>query len=238
MRNEKKLRGEALYKAIVENIKELIIEQNLRPGDALPSEGQLARDLGIGRGSVREAVKSLQSLGIIDVQHGTGLYVRELNFNPLRETIRFGMQFNARTISELLQIRIWLEAAVIGEAVTHINTEAIKSLENLLIEWAAYNQLGKSFTELDEIFHRTLYSVLGNETLMNLFDVFWDVFRGLEIGSIFNSDPDWELLAHRQVLEAVKARDSDMARVALLRHFEYVKRCIEQYRRSLEGTAA
>ena len=93
------LRGPALYTSIRDYIKEYILEHDLKPGDSLPPEGQLVEDLGVGRSSVREAVKSLQSVGIVDVRQGNGLYVRELNFDPMLETFLFGMQFDPHTLA-------------------------------------------------------------------------------------------------------------------------------------------
>lgn len=226
------LRGEALYKAVCDHIKQYIIENNLKPGDPLPPEGQLADDLGVGRGSVREAVKSLQSLGIVDVQHGTGLYVRELNLDPMLETFKFGMRFDARTIAELLQIRILLETATIGTAVEKIDASSLRDLDDLLEQWATHNQEGKAFTDLDEEFHRILYSVLDNRSLMQLLDVFWNAFWELEIGTTLTPDPIKELEKHRKILEAVKARDADLARERLLQHFEFISTQIEQYRQN------
>ena len=73
---DKPLRGPALSKAIQEYVKQFILENDLKGGDPLPSETHLVKDLGVGRSSVREAVKSLQSLGIVEVRHGDGLYLR------------------------------------------------------------------------------------------------------------------------------------------------------------------
>ncbi len=226
------LRGQALYKSVYDYIKQYILDHDLKPGDPLPPEGQLVDDLGVGRSSVREAVKSLQSLGIIEVQQGNGLFVRELNFDPLIETFKFGMRFDTRTVAELLQIRIWLEAAVIGDAVKRIGPEELQQLEALLVEWTTRNQNGGQFFELDEEFHRILYSVLENETLMRLFDVFWVSFWGLEIDQIKDSDPVAELLAHRLILDAVKTGDTALARAQLLNHFDHVKARIAQYAQS------
>ncbi|MBN1146023.1 MAG: FadR family transcriptional regulator [Anaerolineales bacterium] len=229
---KKSLRGQALYKSICEYIKQYILDHDLKPGDPLPPEGQLVEDLGVGRSSVREAVKSLQSLGIIEVRQGNGLFVRELNFDPMLEIFTFGMRFDTRTVVELLQIRIWLEAAVIGDAVKHIGKREIKQLEAVLGRWELRDQSREDFFRLDEEFHRILYSVLENETLMRLFDVFWVSFWGLEIDAIRDSDPSAELESHRQLLAAVKTGDTDLARAQLLRHFESVKARIAQYHQS------
>lgn len=174
------LRGPALYTSIRDYIKEYILEHDLKPGDLLPPEGQLVEDLGVGRSSVREAVKSLQSVGIVDVRQGNGLYVRELNFDPMLETFLFGMQFDPHTLAELLQIRIWLEVAVIGDAVEHIGPDEIAKLEDILITWEQRVRTGEEYSDLDEMFHEIIYGVLGNQTLMKLFSVFWVSFTSLE----------------------------------------------------------
>jgi DNA-binding FadR family transcriptional regulator len=228
------LRGQALYKSVCDYIKQYILDHDLKPGDPLPPEGQLSEDLGVSRSSVREAVKSLQSLGIIDAQQGNGLFVRELNFDPMLETFKFGMSFDTGTVTELLQIRIWLETAVIGDAVKRIGEEELKQLAHVLDKWEAGILNGEDSAELDETFHRILYSVLENETLMRLFDVFWVSFWGLEIEPIHDFDARAELQSHRLILEAVNARDANLARTQLLRHFEHVKGRIEQYQREME----
>ena len=229
---KKSLRGQALYKSVCDYIKQYILDHDLKPGDPLPPEGQLVEDIGVGHSSVREAVKSLQSLGIIDVRHGNGLFVRELNFDPMLETFKFGMRFDTRTVSELLQIRIWLEEAVIGDAVKKIGRKELKQLDAVLDRWKIRNQNSEEFYELDEEFHRILYSVLENETLMRLFDVFWVSFWGLDIDPIRESDPVTELNAHHLILDAVKAGDKDLARTQLLKHFEDIKTRLAQYDQS------
>lgn len=217
------LRGQALYKAVVDYIKQYILDHDLHPGDPLPPEGQLADDLGVGRSSVREAVKSLQSLGIIEVRPGNGLFVRELNFDPMIEAFKFGMSFDTRTVEELLQIRIWLESAVIGDAVRRIGPDQVKQLDDVLNAWEVQSQNGQESLEFDEEFHRILYAVLDNETLMRLFDVFWESFRSLEVDTIRSSDPVEELRAHRAIRESVGKGDVEETRVRLLDHFEHVR---------------
>lgn len=217
------LRGPALYTAVRDYIKEYILENNLKPGDPLPPEGQLVEDLGVGRSSVREAVKSLQSLGIVDVRQGDGLYVRELNFDPMLENFMFGMQFNPQTLAELLQIRVWLEAAVIGDAVQHIRDEELTKLEAILKTWEERVQAGEEYADLDESFHQTIYGVIGNETLMKLFSVFWIVFIGLENEVTHDPNPQEVLGSHRSILAAIKAHDRTLTRKRLTEHFDSIR---------------
>jgi len=229
------LRGPALYQAIRDYIKQYILEHDLKPGDALPPEGQLVEDLGVGRSSVREAVKSLQSVGIVDVRQGNGLYVRELNFDPILETFLFGMQFDPDTLAELLQIRIWLEVAVIGDAVEHIGADEIAKLELLLAEWEKRIQASEEYSDLDETFHEIIYGVLDNQTLMKLFSVFWVSFTSLEKEVTRDPDPENVLAFHRSILDAIKTRDPARVRRQLMQHFEHVKERIHSYLAAVES---
>ncbi len=223
------LRGPALYKAIRDYIKQYILEHRLKPGDSLPPEGQLVEDLGVGRSSVREAVKSLQSVGIVDVRQGDGLYVRELNFDPMLEAFIFGMQFDPNTLAELLQIRIWIEVSVIGDAVGHLSDEDITKLEGVLKQWERRVRDGEEYSDLDESFHQIIYGVLHNQTLMNLFSAFWTAFTNLDNKITQDADPENVLQFHRSILDAIRSRDSESTRQQLLQHFAHIKNRINQY---------
>jgi DNA-binding FadR family transcriptional regulator len=223
------LRGPALYTSIRDYIKQYILEHNLKPGDSLPPEGQLVEDLGVGRSSVREAVKSLQSVGIVDVRQGNGLYVRELNFDPMLETFLFGMQFDPDTLAELLQIRIWLEVAVIGDAVEHIGAVEIAKLESILVTWEQRIQAGEEYSDLDETFHEIIYGVLNNQSLMKLFSVFWVSFTSLDNEITHDPDPENVIAFHKAILDAIKTRDPGLVRRQLSQHFDHVRERINRY---------
>ena len=223
------LRGPALYQAVCDYIKKYILENNLKPGDPLPPEGQLVDDLGVSRSSVREAVKSLQSLGIIEVQPGNGLFVREQNFDPMLETFLFGLQFNPQTMAELLQVRIWLEVAVIGDVVEHIDAEELEKLELVLKTWEERVQAGEEYSDLDETFHQIIYGVINNQTLMKLFAVFWIVFVSLENEVTHDPDPQKVLDSHNSILEAIKAHDPALTRKRLTQHFDSIKQRTQDF---------
>lgn len=229
------LRGPALYTSIRDYIKDYILKHDLKPGDSLPPEGQLVEELGVGRSSVREAVKSLQSVGIVDVRQGNGLFVRELNFDPMLETFLFGMKFDPRTLADLLQIRIWLEVAVIGDAVAHIDAEGVKKLEELLVKWDQRVAAGEEYSDLDESFHEIIYGVLDNQSLMKLFSVFWVSFTSLESEITRDADPENVVEAHRSIVEAIKTKDASRVRSELLRHFDNIKDRIATYIDSVDN---
>jgi DNA-binding FadR family transcriptional regulator len=178
----------------------------------------------VGRSSVREAVKALQSLGIVEVRHGDGLYVREWNFDPILETLNYGFRFDKSAIIELFQIRMWLEAAIIGDAVKQISDDEIAELESIMEQWKQRVQANEPDSDLDERFHLTLYGVLGNQTMLKLIEVFWIAFDNLDSQEIKAHDPQEVLVSHLHLLEAVVDREPALARTRLIASFDDLRR--------------
>ena len=220
---DKPFRGPELNEAVQLYVKQYIIEHNLNGGDPLPPENQLAEDLGIGRGSVREAIKALQSLGIVEVRRGHGLFVREYNLDAILENFTFGMRFDPNTLLDLLEARILLERAAIEDTILRIGQEELEQLEEVMASWKKCVRAGKSYKELDEEFHRILYSPLKNQTLMKLFEVFWIAFENLDVDIIQQSNPEEEFETHQAILNAAKARDTELARQLLVEHFSHLQ---------------
>lgn len=230
----KKLERPVLSKLVQEHIKDYIVNHNLRPGDALPPEGQIAKDLGISRGSVREAARALESLGILEVRHGNGLFVREINFDGVLKVLSYSLMFEPSTLLYLLQIRRSLESNIIPEVVQRIQAEGLENCRQILSEWEAKLAADMTFSEQDRLFHQTLYRVIGNKLLANLVDVFWVAYRNAEAKTIPAARSGQSILEHhREILEAVEDRDVESSVTDLLpnRSFLIAKsRTLRQYR--------
>lgn len=228
---QKSLRGPVLTEAVRDHVKQYILDHNLKEGDPLPTESQLAQELGVGRSSVREAVKALQSLGIVEVRHGQGLYVRAYNMDSIFENFSFGMRFDPITLKEWLQIRTWLESAVIEESIQSLSPEALDEMEQILKEWERRLEANQPHVDLDERFHKLLYSGLKNETLEKFLSVFWIVYKNLEIVTHLAPSYDEKLNTleeHRQMLEGIKQGDT-------LRVVDYLKRGFTTFKNRLEA---
>ena len=84
---------------------------------------------------MREAIKALESLGIVEVRHGNGVFVRSFNFDSVLDLLSYGLVFDPSKIADILQIRIWLEATAIAEVVQRIRPEQIAQIEEVLARW-------------------------------------------------------------------------------------------------------
>jgi len=213
------------------HIKNWIIDHQLSSGDTLPPETKIAQDLAISRGSVREAVKGLESLGVVEVRRGEGLFVRDTNLDPLLEVFSFGSHFDPSLLAELLELRTWLETAVIGDVVKTVSELHLKEIALSLSEWEKDLKQGILHTKDDQRFHRSLYKILGNQTLLRLLAVFWTVFENIGIEDI-RRDPTpmetWE--EHRAIYEAVLKHDKKDARKAILKSNNHVMERIRRVR--------
>ena len=105
-------RAPLLHHSVQEALKEYVVENGFKPGDALPAEAELARQLGVSRTSVREAVKALETIGILESRRGSGVYVGAFSFDPLLESLPYGLMIDTRAVHELLDLRCTLEVAL------------------------------------------------------------------------------------------------------------------------------
>lgn len=226
---QKSIQRPTMNEIVRDYVKQYILDNKLSPGDPLPPETHLVGKLSVGRSSVREAIKALQSLGIVEVRHGEGLFVREHNFDPILETIGFGMRFDGSTLSEMAQIRFMLEGAAIKDAIAKISSSDIHKLEKIMEVWKQRADNKEKISDLDEKFHRTLYMAIKNQTLIKLLEVFWIAFENLDDQLTDDDMPHaLEYTNHMQLLEAVRLRDSNLAQERLLQHFDHLQNRISK----------
>ncbi len=212
----------------------LIGEGNLKPGDALPSEGKIATELEISRGSVREAVRALEGIGIVEVRHGNGLFLREFNLDAFLEIFTYGLLLDSRAIVELYEIRRMLETATMPKVVEKVNDDIVRRCEDILIEWEQLIRDNKAVHDKDRLFHETLYAPVGNKMLLELCNIFWFAFRNAEIEGYFEKaslGKDYDELQiledHRRILDAVRRRDSSVATRLMGDHFKGIEKRLD-----------
>ncbi len=227
------LRGDTLHQRIQARITRFIIERGFRPGDPLPAEADLARTLGISRPSLREAMKALQILGVIEARHGSGTYVGRFSLDPLVDglafRIRIDLNQNVQTIRELLEIRLVLESSLVARVAAVRTPEQLAILEDLVATMERRGVTGEEFLEDDRVFHEVLYRPLGNTLVVTLLQAFWQVLARVRTDlNLAPADPAVTAADHRRILDSLVAGDGEAASAAMTIHFNGIQSRIQE----------
>lgn len=224
--------AQARLRALQDDILELILERDLVAGDPLPTENELTAALGVGRNTLRESLKALQAVGVIEIRHGFGMFVAPNNFEALTDGLTFRARLSLRHHGEeaiqLVDIRQALESGLVGAAMDKITPEQLAAVEDSVQRMEKLAAAGEPFIEADAEFHRRLFEPLNNELLISLMDVFWKVYRRihLEVGGLYDVDLPETAAQHRGIYEAVATADKALAAERLSSHFDGIRSII------------
>jgi len=229
-------RPPSVYEAVQDALKAHIVEQGLRPGDMLEPEGRIAERLGVSRVTVREAVKALSSLGILESRRGSGVFVREFSFDAVLDALPYGLLTDLRRLDEVLEIRRLLEVGLIDRAVADLAPARLAELRAVVARMWTHVDDPDALAADDRAFHRALLADLGNETVLKLLDVFWRAFRtAVERVDLRTDDPARTIEDHAAIVEAIGSGDAEGARGALERHYQGIAGRLRRAQRRLEG---
>ncbi|MDU8923800.1 FadR/GntR family transcriptional regulator [Pasteurellaceae bacterium LIM206] len=230
MKNNTKL---ATNVALQEKIKQVIIDRGLKSGDLMPTENELIDLLEVSRSSLREAIKSLEALHILDIKHGVGTFVGEASLIPMVRGLTFYAQLNlkrdSKTVLDILDIREILEYGFAPMVLTQITQKDIALLHSLLANMEN-NAKQKQFSLEDEHqIHLTLYAPLKNQLLTQYLDAFWQIYQSLEENLPPNLiTPEQLAIQHRELIDAVELRDLARMQQAILVYFRKIRQRLTQ----------
>ena len=198
----------------IEKIKSMIVSGALRAGDKLPREADLAAELGLSRSSLREAVRALALVNILDVRQGDGTYVSSLAADSLLVALNFILDFHHdASVLEMLEVRRILEPAASARAAVHISPDALAELEQVLNR-ATVNSPVEELVSADIDFHRLIAAASGNAVLASLIESLSGqtqrarVWRGITQEHALQRT----LEEHQAIFEAISRHDAEMAR--------------------------
>lgn len=205
----------------LELIKRSIVERQLRPGDKLPAERAFAAQLNISRHTVREALGHLAALGVVEIIHGSGAYLKEQDFDFLSFPMRMALGQGRRAIEDLIEARELVEMQVIRLACERATDEQLKRLDQFLTYRTSDEGLDQFQGHYDFEFEGILGEICGNRYLaaiQRLTHILWeDALSGLGVRPIDVHVINEE---HTEIVQAVQARDVQRARAAMLYHLK------------------
>lgn len=208
----------------VDQIKQMILDGRLTPGQRLPSERVLSEALGLSRPTVREAIGAMVALNILESRQGSGTYVASLEIRDLLEPLRFALALSPSGLQQLFEVRAMLEPKAAGLAARNASAEQIGALTACVRASSPHRSFDR-FVELDVELHTLVAVASGNEILIHVLASLSEL--GVESrrktvrkpGVVKQSTAD-----HERIAAAISDRDAAKAELAMLEHLHNVQR--------------
>ena len=223
----KPIRPKKLSEEIFEQIKSLITDGQLKPGEKIPSEREMATLLGVSRPSVREAIMKLEAMGLLESRQGGGTYVRSLADGTLAPLAAM-VEDNPKLLEELLEVRMGMECWSAYLAATRATEEEIKEIGDCVEEMARQAKSGGWSSEVDTRFHYAITTATHNTMQLHVLNTIHGLFLAtIEVAlTKLYSQPEYiEVLLsqHRAIYKTIAQKDGDGARRAMAEHLEWVQ---------------
>jgi GntR family transcriptional regulator, transcriptional repressor for pyruvate dehydrogenase complex len=220
------VRRNKVYEDVARQIERLILKK-LKPGDKLPSERELSEMLGVSRSSIRDAIRSLELVGMVEPRQGTGTIVKEISADAVANPFANALKRRKELVAELIDFRKMLEPPLAARAATHASAEEMTEMEEILRRQEEKQNQGDAAVDEDTDFHYSVALASDNSVVLKVIDILMEQLRDTRARSLqVEGRPQKSLLGHRRILAAIKHRDAEAAKAAMLRHIEDVEEMV------------
>jgi GntR family transcriptional repressor for pyruvate dehydrogenase complex len=220
------IRRNKVYEEVAKQIERLILKK-LKPGDKLPSERELAETLRVSRSSIRDAIRGLELMGLVEPRQGAGTIVRETSVEALVNPFANALKRRQEMVSELLDFRKMLEPPLAARAAAHASPDDVSEMEEILQRQAEKQDQGEPAVAEDTEFHYSVALASGNSVVLKVLDIVMDQLRETRERSLqVEGRPQKSLAGHRRILTAIKRHDAEAAKAAMRRHIEDVEEIV------------
>ena len=220
------VRRNKVYEEVAKQIERLILKK-LRPGDKLPSERELAETLRVSRSSIRDAIRGLELMGLVEPRQGAGTIVCEISAESLVNPFANALKRRQELVGELLDFRKMLEPPLAARAATHASLDEISEMEEILQRQEKKHGQGDAAVAEDAEFHYNVALASGNSVVLKVLDILMDLLRDTRERSLqVEGRPQKSLAGHRRILAAIKRHDAEAAKAAMRRHIEDVEEIV------------
>jgi GntR family transcriptional regulator, transcriptional repressor for pyruvate dehydrogenase complex len=227
LNREEKKETDSLYLQIVEHVRQWILKGELKDGDLLPSERELAQMFDVSRVPVREALKVLEFLGAVKHVRGKGVYVKRIGISHVLDNIGFLMADPTHLLQDLYEARQGLERQAAMLAAERRTDEDLLLMEGEILEMEKMMALGGDVGEASVRFHSAFIMASHNAMLMRINELLVDLLRFSRSRSLQQPSRYVDVLRdHRLILEKIRQRDSIGAAQVLCEHLERAKQVV------------
>ena len=226
----KPIKAKKIYEEIVEQIKQLMAGGELKPGDKLLPERELAERLKVSRASVREAIRALEMMGFVEIRPGDGTFVRDTNTDDIIQPLAMFLAVEKTSLLEMFSIRMIFETATARMAAEQASEEEVGQIKTALEKMikSLNVQDSERGEEYDTAFHYAVAEATHNGLLIRLFRTISEDFsRAVSTArrQLYTDahNPQKIIDQHRRIFEAIKSHNPDMAAQAMLEHLTYAE---------------
>jgi GntR family transcriptional repressor for pyruvate dehydrogenase complex len=213
---------------VASQIISMVVTRELKVGNKLPSESELANMFSVSRTPLREALKMLNLMGIVKTRHGDGSFITEIPVESYMEPFKTMVRLNNEVLRDLMEIRRILEGDMVRLASLRARKEEIEEIRATLMKQIYVFEDKKREVLIQEgfRFHRTIAKATGNELLLKLLNIIGSLFIRSREEAICNWEIEKILLEnHKKLFERIEARDAEGAQRAMVEHLD----CLEKY---------
>jgi GntR family transcriptional repressor for pyruvate dehydrogenase complex len=215
------------YEQVAEQIRRLISEGSLKPGDLLPPERELVAKLGVGRSSIRDAVRTLEVMGILEPRQGHGTVVRDLSADALVVPLSLVLTRKRELVTELLDVRRMIEPGLAARAAKNATAEELAHMAEILERHEAKLRRSEEAMDEDSDFHYAIALAARNSVVLRVLDVLMDLLRESRSRSLqVPGRPQRSFDGHRRILRALQKRDAKAAEAAVRRHLKEIEEVV------------
>ncbi|MGE4440589.1 MAG: FadR/GntR family transcriptional regulator [Desulfomicrobium sp.] len=220
-------RQKRIYEEITTRLQTLVHSDDLKPGDRLPPERQLAIMFGVSRNSVREAIKSLEQHGMLISRPGAGTYIAANNRGNLASALEDALARERHRLDDIFELRLLLEPQIAHLAAQRISQPELEELRGLVEKYENNLTDGLPVFFLDQAFHDAIAAATKNQSLMTLMEQMHDLLDEIRDDALQSPARSANSLHdHKQILSALSEHDPDGAREAMTEHLTHTREIV------------
>jgi GntR family transcriptional repressor for pyruvate dehydrogenase complex len=213
------LKKTRLYEEIIKQLIDLMNEGILKPGDKLPPERDLAQQLNVSRTAIREALRSLETMGFIDSRVGGGTFVKEITLDNIIDPFSTILSQDRKLMMELIEVRLLLEVEIAKLAACRISFHKASNIKKAMELMEKEIKEGGIGLKGDDEFHNALAVAAGNTAMMKILNMCGDLLSSTRQATLeIPGQPQKSLDDHRKIYQAVKAGDEKAASEFMREH--------------------
>lgn len=217
-----RLKSENLSEAVVSWLKQEILKGNYKLGDELPSEQELCDLLGVGKSSIREALKMLQMIGVVEIRQGKRSRICDKVQPDVMMPLMFHLMLQKTTTEEMYNFRVVFDSAVVQYLLQTIDDESLANIEAELERYRNLCDAGEATVEEEFVFHKILLESCHNQYIMQIGMLLLDLFDG-PITKAENHDCHRVLSDHQLIVDALRAKDEVALNEAMKTNYAFYK---------------